>query len=186
MDKTTLVRKDIEIEGSVLAALSMAKIPVTLLDLNYVSQIDEWQLIIATPWYDSRGPRESYSRIFQALQDAGIYEDIPTRRLFLKSPDDPLVKALRRDIENKTEGSIRILKDKHRYRVTFAPYAGPGGAIPARHFQDLAKLRSFLKENLYISPSSVDEAVAELERKGSASIFNIQLTRKELKRLELA
>lgn len=191
MDKTTLVRSDVEIEGRVLAALSLAKIPVTLSDLNYVPQLDEWQLIIATPWYDSKGPRESYSRVFKALQDAGIYEEVPTRRLFLKSPTDPLVKTLERDLKLRTEGSIHILGDRkfhpeRHYAVIFAPYTGLGGAVPARHFQGLDKLRSFLEDELYVSRSSVDEALSELERRGSTSIFNVQLTRKELKRLALA
>lgn len=190
MDKATLVRSDLEIEGRVLAALSLAKIPVTLSDLNYVPQLDEWQLIIATPWYDSKGPRETYSRIFKALQDVGIFEDIPTRRLFLKSPADPLVKALERDVKRQTEGSIHILGDKkpvheRGYTVIFAPYTGSGGAVPARHFVGSDKLRSFLEDDLYISRSSIDEALSELGRKGSASILNVQLTRKELKKLAL-
>jgi hypothetical protein len=190
VDKATLIRNDLEIEGRVLAALSLAKIPITLSDLNYVPQLDEWQFIIATPWYDSKGPRESYTRVFKALQDAGVYEDIPTRRLFLKSPTDPLVKALERDLKHKTEGSVHILGDKkfhaqRPYAVIFAPYSGPGGAVPARVFQDLNGLRSFLEDELYISRSSVDETLSELGRRGSASIFNVQLTRRELKRLEL-
>ena len=190
MDKATLVRTDLEIEGRVLVALSLAKIPVTLSHLNYVAQLDEWQLIIATPWYDSKGPRETYSRVFKALQDAGIFEGIPTRRLFLKSPADPLVKALERDVKHKTEGSIHVLADRkpvheRRYTVIFAPYTGSGGAVPARRFVGSDKLRSFLEDDLYISRSSIDEALSELGRKGSASIFNVQLTRKELKRLAL-
>jgi hypothetical protein len=190
VDKATLVRSDLEIEGRVLTALSLAKIPVTLCELNFVEQLSEWQLVIATPWYDSKGPREAYSRVFQALQQAGVYEDVPTRRLFLKSPNDPLVKVLERDVKQKTEGAIHVRGDKRsnqeiRYAVIFAPYAGPGGAVPARQFSDAARLRSFLEGDLFISRSTVDEAMSELRRRGSASIFNVQLTRTDLKKLDL-
>ncbi len=190
MDKATLVKSDLEIEGRVLAALSSAKIPVTLSDLTYVPQLGEWQLIVATPWYDSKGPRESYTRVIKAFQNAGIYEDIPIRRLFLKSPADPLVKALERDVKIRTEGTIHIVRSSkaqgYSYAVTFAPFTGPGGVVPARRFAGSDDLRSFLEDDLYISPSSIDEALLELERKGSASIFNVQLTRKELRKLSLA
>jgi hypothetical protein len=189
MDKTALVRSDLEIEGRVLAALSKAKIPVTLCDLNYVEPLQEWQLVIATPWYDSRGPRKSYDRVFQALQDAGIYKDVPIRRLSVTSPADPLVKALERDVKLRT-GTIHIVRSNkaqgYSYAVTFAPFTGPGGVVPARRFAGSDDLRSFLEDDLYISPSSIDEALLELERKGSASIFNVQLTRKELRKLSLA
>ena len=111
--------------------------------------------------------------------------------MFLKSPVDPLVKTMERDVKNKTEGSIHILGDRkplneRSYAVIFAPYTGTGGAVPARHFLGLDKLRAFLEDDLYISRSSVDEALSELGRKASTSVFNVQLNRKELKRLALA
>jgi hypothetical protein len=190
VDKTTLVRSDLEIEGRILTALSMAKIPVTFCDLNFVEPLQEWQLVIATPWYDSRGPRVSYDRVFRALQDAGAYEKAPIRRIFLKSPNDPLVKTLEREVELRTEGTIHVVRSSRPqgddYMVTFSPYIGRGGAVPARRFRAINDLRSFLEDDLYISRSSVDEALREMERKNSASIVNVQLTRRELKKLALA
>jgi hypothetical protein len=190
VDKATLVRSDLEIESRVLAALSMAKIPVTLCDLNYVEPLQEWQLVIATPWYNTRGPRKSYDRVFQALQDAGIYQDVPIRRLSLTSPADPLVKTLERGVKLGTEGTIHIVRSRkaqgYSYAVTFGPFTGPGGAVPSRRFAGIDDLRSFLEDDLYISRSTVEDALLELERKGSASIFHVQLTRKELRKLSLA
>jgi hypothetical protein len=191
VDKATLVRSDLEIEGRILGALSRAKIPVTLCDLNYVEPLQEWQLVIATPWYDSRGPRVSYDRVFRAMQEAGIYEEAPIRRIFLRSPNDPLVRALERDVKQRTEGAVHILADRRtahqkNFAVIFAPFVGPGGSVPARHLTGIDNLRAFLEDELYISHSSVDEALRDIERKGSASIFNVQLTRKELRKLSLA
>jgi hypothetical protein len=191
VDKTTLVRSDLDTEGRVLNALSLAKVPATLVDLDYVPQLDEWQLVIATPLYDEKGPREAYSRVIKALQDVGIYEAVPIRRVFLKSPTDPSVKALEAEVKVKTEGAIHILefaRSNHtdQYSVIFAPFSGPGGAVPSRRFDGRSQLRTFLEDELGISHSSVDEAFGELQRKGSASIFNVQLTRREAKRFGLA
>jgi hypothetical protein len=179
---------DLQIEGRVLAALSLAKVPITLCDLSYVPPLSEWQLVIATPLYDSKGPHEANSRVVKALQDAGFYKDVPIRRLFIKSPEDPLVKALEQETKVKREGAIHLLRDKKRnsFAVFFAPFVGPGGAVPARHFSGEEKLREFLENDLYLSRSSVDEALSELERRGETSIVNVQLTRREVKKLGLA
>ena len=189
MDKTTLVRSDLDTQGRVLNALSQAKIPASLVDLNYVPQLDEWQLVIATRLYDEKGPQEAYSRVIKALQDVGIYEFIPIRRVFLKSPLDPSVKALEAEVKIKTEGEIYIFAVGARtahYSVIFAPFAGPGGAVPSRRFDGLNNLQIFLEDDVGVSRSSVDEAVDELERNGSASIFRVQLTRREAKKIGLA
>ena len=191
MDTATLVRSDLEIEGLVMEALSRARMPVRLCDWNYVPQLDEWQLIIATPWYDSKGPRESYSRVIKAFQDAGIYQDVPMRRVFLRSPEDALVKALEQEIRDRKEGAIHILEygapdHNKQYSVIFAPFAGPGGAVPAKRFASFEELRGFLDRRLHIRRSSVDEALAELTRRGSASIFHVQLTTREARKLGLA
>jgi hypothetical protein len=179
----------LDIQGRVLNALSQAKIPTSLVDLDYVPQLDEWQLVIATRLYDDKGPQEAYSRVIKALQDVGIYEDIPIRRVFLKSPSDPSVKALEAEVKIKTEGEIYIFvvgARAHQYSVIFAPFTGPGGAVPSRRFDGLNHLRTFLEDEVGISRSSVDEVVDELKRKGNASIFHVQLTRREAKKIGLA
>ena len=196
MDKATLVTKDQQIRDRVVQALSQAKIPVTLVECDYVSEIEEWQLVkvvIGTPLHDSKGPREVYSRVIEALQQAGLYEEVPMLRVSVLSPSDRVVKALEQEVKNQTEGNIHILAhDRKRpnhekeYSVIFAPFAGPGGAVPAKHITGLVALRKFLEESLHIRKTSVEEALLELARKGDTSIFNVQLTSREKKRLGLA
>ncbi len=191
MDKATLVKSDLEIQGLVMEALSRARIPITLCDWNYVPQLDEWQLVIATPWFDIKGPHETNSRIIKAFQEAGIYEEVPMRRLFIKSPHDPLARALEQEIKFRNEGEIFIIdhsRPNHKkvYSVIFMPFTGPGGTVPAKHISDLTDLRSFLEDRLHIHKSSVHDALLELQRKGSASIFHVQLTNREAKKLGLA
>jgi hypothetical protein len=191
VDKATLVRRDLDIGGRVMAALSRAKIPLTLFDWNYVSNLDEWQLVIATPWYDSKGPREAISRIFAALQDAGVYQDVPLLRISVKSPHDPEVKALEREVKTETEGVIHIVSyassgHGERYSVSFSPFAGSGGAVPSKIVLGTDALQEFLEERLHIGRSSVEEALRELRYKGNTSIFHVRLTNRQAKTLGLA
>jgi hypothetical protein len=190
VDKTALVAKnELDLEGRILEALRRAKIPVTLFDSNFVPQLDQWQLVVATPWYDSKGPRQTYARIIDALSQAGIYQDVPMRRLFVKSPEDPFVKALERELKFPREGSIHITAYKTQprgYSVIFAPYTGPGGAVPSKHITSDDDLRDFLEKHLGIRTTVVTDALSELRRKGSTSIPNTQLTARKAKRLGLA
>ena len=196
MDKATLVTKDQEILNRVQQALHQAKIPATLVEWDYISEIEEWQLVrvvIGTPLYDSKGPVEAYSRVIKALQQAGFYEKVPMLRVSVLSPEDSVVKALAQEVKNRTEGSIHILAHEPKklnhekdYSVIFAPFAGTGGAIPAKHITGLAELRKFLEERLRIRKTLVEDALVELAREGDASILNVQLTSKERKQLGLA
>lgn len=191
MDKTTLVRNDLDARGQIQNALSIAGIPVSLVQVDYVPQLDEWQVFVATPLYDTKGPQEANSRVIRALQDAGVYRGIPIRRLFVKSPTDPFVKALEEEIKGMSEGAIHILAYKRgtrqeQYSVIFAPFSGPGGSVPSRRFNGPEQLRGFLEDEIGISRSSVDEAFTQLRREGSASIFNVQLTRREARKFALA
>ena len=97
MDKATLVKSDIDITALILDALSRTKIPVTFCDWRYVPQLEEWQLVIATPWVDEKGPRTTYRAVIDALRKARVYDDAPMRRIFLMSPHDPVVQELEKE-----------------------------------------------------------------------------------------
>jgi len=193
VDKEALVRSDLEVGGLVVDALSRARIPVTLCHWNYVPQLQEWQLVIATPWVDTRGPHEANARILEALSFAGVYQSVPIRRLLVLSPDSPIVQTLERELKVRTEGEIYIVRENQvhptlgrHYSVVFTPYAGSGGTIPMKKILGAEQLRQFLVSQLRIWPAFVDKAMAELERKGSASIFHVQLSHREAKKLGLA
>lgn len=176
--------------GQIQGALSLARVPVSLVEVDYLPQLEEWQIFVATPLYDTKGPAEASSRVIKALQTRGIYKDVPIRRVFIKSPTDPVVKALESEVKLRTEGAIHILAlhaDRQApYSVIFSPFSGPGGAVPSRRFNNTQQLRQFLEDEVSISRSSVEEALLEVRHKGSASIFHVQLTRREAKRLGLA
>jgi len=190
MDKTALVRSDQEIEGLIMEALSRIKMPVTLLGWNSVSELDEAELVIATPWYDLKGPLETYDAAIEAFQKAGIYKKVPMLRVSFKSPNDSVVKTLERETSDEREGAIHVLRhggphDGGGYSVVFAPYLGPGGAVPARRFSRVEDLREFLLRTLRLGSRSVDDALEELAHRGSASIRPVSLKVRELKRAGL-
>jgi len=191
VDKTTLVRSDSDLNALVQVALSRAKVPVTLCVLDYVPQLDEWQLIVATPWYDSRGPHEANAKVISALLDQGFYSDVPIRRVYVRSPQDPIVRSLELELKTQTEGTIHVVAStkqdgRKQYSVVFAPYIGPGGAMPAMNFSGPDQLRAFLEKRLRIDRSTVDEAINRLEHRRVASIFHVLLTKREVKNLGLA
>lgn len=190
MDKATLVKRDIEVEGLVTTALSREGVRITLVDWQYIPQLDEWQLVIATPLYDKNGPRNANVAVVTALQRAGVYDDIPMRRIFVKSSQDPSVRELEREARLLTEGTVHVVdfgrNGENDYSVTYTPYAGQGGPIPARRFHSADDLRVFLEDQLQIHRSSVEEALSDLRRLKSASLPSVGFTLRQAKKLGLA
>jgi len=168
-----------------MEALSQTQIPVTLCEWNYVPQLEEWQLIIATPWYDSKGPRTTYRALVDALQNAGVYERVPMRRVFIRSPGDPLVKTLQREAKQQHQGAAHILKHGSEYSLIFPPLSGSGGSVPARRFSSLDDLKQFLIDDLHLRPNSIDEALDEIRQSGAGSISPVTMTARQAKKLGL-
>lgn len=188
---TSLVKNDIEIENKLVWALSRAKIPATAVDWNWVPQLEEWQLTVVTSLVETQGPRSAYTRILKALSDDGVYQLIPIGKLFVKSPNDPIAKKLIEEIKRKVEGSIHIVrntgkKGTPRYNLVFAPYVGSGGPIPSKRLADDADLRIFLEKRLAIDSFVVDGVLPKLAQRHSATIFNVQLSLRRAKKLNLA
>src|SRR5271169_1776373 len=76
MDPTVLVNTDRVIQAQVLDALDRARIPVTLCEWNYEPEHREWELIIATPRYDTKGPHLAFRAVIDALEKAGVYRKV--------------------------------------------------------------------------------------------------------------
>ena len=191
MDQATLVREDRVIEAQVLEALDRAGVPVTLCKWNYAPQLEEWQLIVATPWHDSKGPRTAYRAVVAALEKAGIYQRVPMRRVFLKSPDDSLVKLLlQQESRTRWDGFVHILRHHgngkaQEYSLVFTPITGEGFA-PVQRFSTLDDLNSFLTEDLHLSLGAAQGAMDEMRRTGAGSIYPVTLTTRQLKKLGLS
>jgi hypothetical protein len=190
MDQATLVKSDRVAGAQVMEALSRGKMPVTFGDWSFVPQLQEWQLIIATPWFDEKGPRTAYRAVVDALRKAKVYENVPMRRVFVRSPEDPIVKGLEQEFKERSkqsrEGFIHIIKHGNSgYSVIFAPIAGLGGAVAARRFRDIDSVREFLTNEVKAKPNDIEESIEEMERAGAGSIFPVVLTARQIKTLSL-
>jgi hypothetical protein len=148
-------------------------------------------LIIVSSLVDAKGPRETYARILEALHLAGIYQSVPITKIVAKSPNDSESKRLIEDLKRTGEGSIHLARNANKngavtYSVVFTPYLGSGGAIPSNRFANEEDLSVFLEKRVGIHSYVVQQALAELNRKNSATIFNVQLTFRRAKKLNLA
>ncbi len=184
MDQAVLVKSDRDSGARVMEVLSRAKIPVTLCEWSYIPQLEEWQLFIATPWYDSKGPRATYRALVDALQKAGIFARVPFRRVSFRSPRDPLIKALQQE---QRDGFVHILKhpghgNGTQYSLIFAPIKGEGGVVPVRRFSSLDDLRRFLAKDLRLGSHSIEDALDEMKRSGAGSIYPVSFSTRQVKK----
>jgi hypothetical protein len=186
MDQAVLVKTDRDIGAKVIEALGRAGIPISTWDWTYVPQLEEWQLTIATPWVDQKGLLTTYRALVDALQKAHIYSEVPMRRLFLKSPKDPQVKAIEREIRDRNEGFLHILKHTRRgrpeYSLMFAPLTQSGTA-PIKSFSELEGLKEFLSNELNLRLGRIEDALQEVKETGASSIYPVALTTRQIKKL---
>jgi hypothetical protein len=212
MATATLVNNDIEIGRRIVAALSRASIPVTVYLWAFIPQLQEWQFMVATPLVDTKGPLAAYGEVNRALQREGVFEDVPLRRIFLKSPNDRVLKALEKESRAIPQEAFRVVNEQiagnfvedayvysgsldisefenprgapSTYYVAYVPYSGLGDA--AARIDGIDNLRKLLVSDLRINQSVVDTTLKELPEKKRVLIPNLQLRAKDLKRLRPA
>ncbi len=213
MATTALVGSDIEIGRRIVAALTRAAIPVTIYLWAFIPQLQEWQLIVATPLVDSKGPLAAYGEVNKALQKEGVFDDVPLRRIFLKSPNDQVLKSLEKESRavpqeafrvvneqiagNFVEdayvygGSIFIVKVDHSrpdpheyYSVMYTPRSGLRPPAPPLR-KTIEEVRQFLEEGVRMDKHSVDLQIAKL-RAGQSALIPVSLAPNQLRNLGLA
>ena len=112
------------------------------------------------------------------------------RRVFLKSPDDSLVKLLQQESRTRWDGFVHILRrhgngKAQEYSLVFTPVTREGFA-PVQRFSTLDDLHAFLTEDLHLSAGAAQGAVDEMRRTGAGSIYPVPLTTRQLKKLGLS
>jgi len=170
--------------------------------------------MVATPLVDTKGPLSAYGEVNKALQKEGVFDDIPMRRIFLRSPNDKVLKSLERESRAVPQEAFRVVNEQiagsfvedaylyhgsidiialtnargaapNRYSVIYLPYAG-SGAAPSRQIDGTENLGDFLESKpLRLRRDVVESTIKELSESGSASISNVQLRTQDLKRLGL-
>jgi len=214
MATATLVNSDIEIGRQIVAALTRANVPVTVYLWAFVPQLQEWQFMIATPLVDSKGPLAAYGEVNKILRREGLLDETPLRRIFLRSPNDRVLKSLEKESRAVPQEAFRVVNEQiagnfvedaylysgslditqfetsrgvvpDTYSVIYLPYSG-GGAVPSRQIHGTENVREFLQSTLlHLRKDVVESALKELANSDSTSIPNVQLKTQELKRLGL-
>jgi hypothetical protein len=206
-------KSSIDLGRKVIAALSRAGIPVAVGLWAFTSEAEEWRLTIATPLVDELGPLAAYGKVRKALQRAGVEEEFPLRRVFLRSPKDRVLRSLQKEsralgtlghedyrlVNASIEGSfvedaylytgfLDILPESQpgsaREKYLVVYTPGSGGAAPLVRVSELDQLRELLERKK--GREVTESALRELAEKGDTVIPNLQLRPSELKRLGLA
>jgi hypothetical protein len=206
MATAALVDRDLEIGRKILVTLAQANIAVSVAFWAYVSQSSDWQFFIATPLVDSEGPKSAYERILRTLHDAGMDPQLPWRRILLRSPKDPVLRSLEKQTEIP-DGSISITEfgtiprgAPSAYYVTYTPYPGEtfrilNEPVGDRFVEDayvygkmwiatdLDGLRGLLLKLFRLNRDIVESTIEELSARKTASIPNVRLRPRDLRRL---
>ena len=94
MDKKTLVDVNI-IDGKlILERLDASKIDVKSAFWFFMSNINEWRLMLATPIVDKQGPKNTYTKVQKELETLNDHIKIPLESISVISPNDPLNQLL--------------------------------------------------------------------------------------------
>ena len=207
MATTALVDRDLDIGRKILGELGRAGISVNVAFWAHVPQISEWQLFIATPLVDAKGPKSAYEQVLRVLKEAGMESELPWRRIFLRSPKDSVLKSL----ENwqSDGGSIEIMEhpnlpggEQSSYYVTYAPQTGGTFRIlnlpVGDRFVEEAymygatwivtgsnNLRALLSK-LHVNRDVQELSIAELSARRRALIPDVRLRVRDFKRLRPA
>jgi len=214
MATAALVSGDIEVGRRIVAALTRASIPVTVYLWAFIPQLQEWQFMIATPLVDSKGPRAAYGEVNRALQRQGILDEVPLRRIFLKSPNDKGLKSLERESKSVPQEAFRVVNEqiagsfvedayvyggsifivkagssrpdaREYYSVMYSPRSGPRHPGPPLRFEKIDRVRQFLEKGLRLDKRTADLHIAKL-RAGQSALIPVSLIPAQLRTLGLA
>ena len=206
MATATLVSSDIEIGRRIVEALTRRQVPVTVYLWAFIAQLQEWQFIIATPLVDTKGPLAAYGEVNKALQKEGLFEDVPSRRIFLKSPTDRVLRSLEKESRVVSKEAFRVInepiagtfvEDAYLYTGSLR-VIGPDESTPDEYFAfyvphsrrvltlaGIEGVREFLGK-IPLSREVLEYALKQLTDHNGVSIPNVQLRPHDLKRLNLA
>lgn len=108
MVKETLVEEYI-IDGiNLINELETNNIHVQAALWFYLTEPEEWRLLIATAIFDEEGSTNTYRRLFDLIRNRNITISFPLSRITVISPNDPMVRLLRNAIS--TGGGISRIR----------------------------------------------------------------------------
>ena len=127
MDKTAMVTVDIGRGAEMIARLTDAKLKIAVALWAYLSEYEDWRMLIASSQFDSLDLRDAYQLVHDALAPGG-FTAANTPPIMILPMKDPSIKALRR-LFGKTKsvqgmrlgGQLigdRFVEDAYVYRIS--------------------------------------------------------------------
>jgi hypothetical protein len=121
MDKTTLVEKDIQAGAELIRNLDNLSFEVVAALWFYELELNEWQLIIASPKVKKGGPIQAYQIVQDIIKKFNNYKNYSINNIKLVSPDYPLIQILRSVIRTQPiRKSLGGFSTKEKYEHTIA------------------------------------------------------------------
>ena len=126
MGKTLLVTMDVPLGAKIVEALDHSDLPLSVALWAYLSEYEDWRLVLASRKLDEVNPIKAYRLVDEALQAAGFsYRQTPT--LLIQRMSDPFIRELRRmygktkNVEGMRLGGQmigdRFIEDAFVYRI---------------------------------------------------------------------
>jgi len=127
MDKTAMVTVDIARGAEIIARLTDAMLKISIALLAYLSEYEDWRMLIASSQFDSIDLRNAYQLVHEALALGG-FTPANTSPIMILPMKDPFIKALRR-LFGKTKSAEgmrlggqligdRFVEDAYVYRIS--------------------------------------------------------------------
>lgn len=133
MGKATLVSQELEGESKLISdgarlieSLDKSGFHVVAAFWLYLSESDEWRLIIASPSEIVKGPRQAYIDIQSVLSNTSPPIEIPLQDISVVSPSDRLIQPLKQISTGSGIAGLRIknsvfdnqfIEDAYVYRI---------------------------------------------------------------------
>lgn len=127
MDKATMVSVDISRGAEILAILDRAKVKVNVALLAFLSEYEDWRLVVASRQFDSPDGGDAYGLFRDSLSAAGITRQ-QTPPILILPMNDRFIRELRRrfgkikSVEGMRLGGQlfgdRFVEDGYVYRIS--------------------------------------------------------------------
>lgn len=127
MDKTAMVSIDLSQGSEILEALERAHVKVSVALWMFLSEFEDWRLVVSSRQFDTADPRDAYRLLHDSLSKAEVASK-KTPAIIIFPTSDPFVRELRRifgktkDLEGMRLGGQligdRFVQDAYVYRIS--------------------------------------------------------------------
>lgn len=127
MDQTAMVSINVSQGSEIVEALELAHVKVSVALWMFLSEFEDWRLVVSSRQFDTADPRDAYRLLHASLLEAKIASK-KTPAIIILPTSDPFIRELRR-IFGKTKSADgmrlggqmigdRFVQDAYVYRIS--------------------------------------------------------------------